>query len=216
MRYFARPGTLLTRVMCVSFALVMVVFMAACGSSGSATPAPTSSGPVNLTFWSWVPNIQTSVDLFNSTHPGIHVSLDTVTAGNNGTYAKMFTAIKANNAPDLGQVEYQFLPTFEATGGLLDMSPYLDSSVKSSFVNWAWNQSTQGSAVYAIPQDTGPMAMFYRADIFKKNNIPVPTTWAEYAADAVKLHAANPNYYITDFPSTDAGWFIGLIWQAGG
>ena len=216
MQYFTRPGTLLARMMSVCFALVMVIVMAACGGSSPTASTPTSSGPVNLTFWSWVPNIQTSVDLFNSTHPGIHVTLNTVTAGNNGTYAKMFTAIKANNAPDLGQVEYQFLPTFEATGGLLDMSPYLDSAVKSQFVGWTWNQSTQGNAVYAIPEDTGPMAMFYRADIFQKYNIPVPATWADYAAAAAKLHAANPNYYITDFPPKDAGWFIGLIWQAGG
>lgn len=219
MQYFSGSHairSLPARILAVCFALVVVVAMAACGGSGSSSPASTSSGPVNLTFWSWVPNIQTSVNLFNSTHPGIHVTLNSVTAGNNGTYAKMFTAIKANNAPDLGQIEYQFLPTFEATGGLLDMSPYLDSSLKSKFVGWTWNQSTLGNAIYAIPQDTGPMAMYYRSDIFKKYNISPPTTWAEYAADAVKLHAANPNYYITDFPPKDAGWFIGLIWQAGG
>lgn len=198
------------------FALAVVVALAACGGSSTATTPSGSSGPVNLTFWSWVPNIQTSIDLFNQTHPGIHVTLDSVTAGNNGTYAKMFTAIKANNAPDLGQIEYQFLPTFESTGGLLDMSPYLDSSLKSQFVGWTWNQSTLGNAIYAIPQDTGPMAMYYRSDIFKKYHLTPPTTWAQYAADAATLHAANPNYYITDFPPKDAGWFIGLIWQAGG
>jgi multiple sugar transport system substrate-binding protein len=216
MQYFSRPRTLLAKAMSVGFALMMVVVMAACGGASSTGSSSSSSGPVNLTFWSWVPNIQTSIDLFNSTHPGIHVTLNSVTAGNNGTYAKMFTAIKAHNAPDLGQIEYQFLPTFEATGGLLDMAPYLDGSIKNRFVGWTWNQSTLGNAIYAIPQDTGPMAMFYRADIFKKYNISPPTTWAEYAADAVKLHAANPNYYITDFPPKDAGWFIGLIWQAGG
>ena len=43
------------------------------------------------------------------------------------------------------------------------------------------------------------MALYYREDIFKKYNLPVPTTWAQYADDAAKLHAADPKVYITDF-----------------
>lgn len=194
---------------------LFLVVLSACGGGGSTGPAA-SSGPVNLTFWSWVPNLQTSVDLFNKTHSNIHVTWSSVPAGANGTYAKMFTAIKAGNAPDLGQVEYQFLPTFEATGGLADLSQYGASSLQSQFVPWTWGQVTQGSAVYAIPQDTGPMALFYRADIFEKYHLPVPKTWAQYADDAQKLHQADPNSYITDFPPKEAGQFIGYIWQGGG
>ena len=59
------------------------------------------------------------------------------------------------------------------------------------------------------------MSLFYRADVFKKYNLPVPTTWAQYADDAAKLHAANPNDYITDFPPKNPGQFSGYAWQAG-
>jgi multiple sugar transport system substrate-binding protein len=88
--------------------------------------------------------------------------------------------------------------------------------VKSGFVPWTWSQVTLGSAVYSIPEDSGPMALYYRADIFQKYNLPVPTTWAQYADDAAKLHAADPKVYITDFPPKEPGWFTGLVWQAGG
>ncbi len=197
------------------FAIATIVILSiALQACGSSTPA--SSGPVNLTFWSWVPGIQKSIDLFNSTHSNIHVTLNQVTAGNNGTYAKMLTALKAGNAPDLGQIEYQFLPTFESVGGLVDLSQYGASSLQSDFVPWTWKQVTVGSSIYAIPQDSGPEAMFYRKDLFTKYNLPVPTTWAQYQQDAVALHKADPTAYITDFPPKDAGWFIGLIWQAGG
>lgn len=195
----------------VMLTALFLLILSACGGSGG-----NGGGVVNLTFWSWVPNLQTSVDLFNKTHSNIHVTWDSVPAGANGTYAKMFTAIKASNAPDLGQVEYQFLPTFEATGGLLDLSQYGASSLQSDFVPWTWGQVTQGSAIYAIPQDSGPMAMFYRADLFAKYKLPVPTTWAQYADDAQKLHQADPNAYITDFPPKETGQFIGLVWQGGG
>ena len=42
------------------------------------------------------------------------------------------------------------------------------------------------------------MAMLYRKDIFDKHGITPPTTWAEFADAAKKLHAADPNVFITD------------------
>jgi multiple sugar transport system substrate-binding protein len=199
--------------------ILLMVALAACGggsSTGGATSSSSTSGGVaNLTFWSWVPGIDKSVALFNKTHPNIHVTLNNVGSGPT-EYNKLYTAIKANNEPDLGQVEFQVLPTFETTGSLIDMSAYGAGSVKDQFVPWTWNQVTLGNAIYAIPEDSGPMAMYYRADVFKKYNLPIPTTWAQYADDAVKLHAANPSEYITDFNPQQGGWFTGLEWQAGG
>jgi|SRR5579875_1644074 multiple sugar transport system substrate-binding protein len=219
MQRFSSPGRFrrsLGWLSSVSFALLIIASLAACGgSTTSSGGGGTTTGPVKLTFWSWVPGIDKSVALWNKTHPDIQVSWSNVGAGP-AEYDKLFTAIKANNEPDLGQVEFQYLPTFETTGGLVDMAPYGAASVQSDFVPWTWSQVTLGSSIYAIPQDSGPMAMFYRADIFKKYNLPVPTTWAQYADDAAKLHAADPNEYITDFPPKEPGWFTGLIWQAGG
>jgi multiple sugar transport system substrate-binding protein len=197
----------------VTVALILMLPLAACGGSSSGGGSP-STGPVTLTYWSWIPNIDKQVALFNKSHPNIHVNVANVGAGPD-EYNKLYTAIKANNTPDLAQVEFQLLPTFETTGGLLDLAPYDAASVKNQFAPWTWTQVTLGNSIYAIPQDTGPMAMFYRADIFKKYNLPVPTTWAQYADDAAKLHAANPNEYITDFPPKNPGQFAGLAWQAG-
>src|ERR1700722_9374179 len=188
--------------------------LAACGGSSPAQNQA-SGGKVTLTFWSWVPGISHSVNLWNKSHPDIHVNLNEVTSGAAGSYAKMFSALQAGNAPDLGQIEYATLPNFEHVGGVDDLSKYGASSVQADFVPWTWSQVTQGSGVYAIPQDTGPMGLFYRADLFKKYGLTVPTTWAQYLTDAKKLHAANPNAYIAAFPANDAQWFAGLAWQAG-
>src|SRR2546421_8569617 len=197
----------------VSIALVLMAPLAACG--GGSSSGSTSTGPVNLTFWSWVTGIDKSVALWNSSHPNIHVTVQNVGAGPT-EYNKLYTAIKANNEPDLGQVEFQLLPSFETTSSLVDLSQYGANDVKDQYVPWTWKQVTLGNAVYAIPQDSGPMGLFYRQDIFKKYNISVPTTWMQYADAAAKLHAADPNVYITDFPPRQPGWFTGLVWQAGG
>ncbi|HTK09413.1 MAG TPA: extracellular solute-binding protein [Ktedonobacteraceae bacterium] len=212
------PGGILQRkakvVTVLLFTSLLMGALAACGGNSSEA-ANTPSGPVNLTFWSWVTGIDKSIALFNKTHPNIQVKLSNVGSGPT-EYNKLSTAIKANNEPDLAQVEFQLLPTFEATGSLVDLSLYGANAVKDKFVPWTWGQVSLDNAVYAIPQDSGPMALYYREDIFKKYHIAVPTTWAQYADAAVKLHAADPNEYITDFPAREPGWFTGLVWQAGG
>ncbi len=200
----------------VSVALVIIASLAACGGGPSSGTGVTSSGPVNLTIWSWVPNgLEKSAALFNQAHPNIHITVSNVGAGP-VEYNKLFTAIKANNEPDMALMEYQYMPTFEATGALVDLSQYGANSVKDQFVPWTWNQSVLGNAVYMIPWDSGAMIMSYRADLFQKYHLPVPTTWAQYADDAAKLQAANPNDYITDFPPRQPGQFVGYVWQAGG
>ena len=199
----------------VILALVLMLPLTACGGSSSSGSTSTSSGPVTLTYWAWISSLPEQVALFNKTHPNIHVNLVNV-GSSQVEYDKLFTAIKAANEPDLAEVEFQALPTFETTGGLLDLAPYGAASVKDQFVPYTWSQVLLGNSILAIPQDTGPMGLWYRQDIFQKYNIPVPTTWAQFADDAAKLHAANPNYYITDFPPKGGAWFTGLQWQAGG
>jgi multiple sugar transport system substrate-binding protein len=69
--------------------------------------------------------------------------------------------------------------------------------------------------VYAIPQDTGPMALFYREDLFTQAGITeAPGTWEEYYQAAKQLKQAT-GAYITHFPQGDANWFTGLLWQRG-
>ena len=43
----------------------------------------------------------------------------------------------------------------------------------------------------------------------------MPATWAQFAADAAKVHKANPKQYLTYFAPNDGGWITGLLWQGG-
>jgi len=190
--------------------LGVVATLAACGTSSQ------SSGPVNLTFWSFNQQITEQAAIFNQTHPNIHVTALKEPSGPNQYYPKVISSVKAGNAPDVALIEYQYIPTMVANGALVDISKYGASSVQSQFDPGAWSQVIRGSAIYGIPQDTGPMGLFYRTDIYKKAGIASPpTTWAEFAVDAAKIHALGPNYYIVSFPPSSTGWFQSLMWQAG-
>ena len=100
--------------------------------------------PVTITFWTWPPNAQWEVNLFEQAHPDIKVNL--VNAGQ-GTpeYTKLRTALTAGTgAPDVVQIEYQYIPTFALTGKLVDMSKYGAGALKDQFVPWTWSQVTKG------------------------------------------------------------------------
>jgi multiple sugar transport system substrate-binding protein len=206
------------------------VVLAACGGGGGSsgsTSAPAQnvnqadidkamSTPTTLTFWTWVPDIAKEVAVFQQKYPAIKVNV--VNAGQ-GTpeYTKLRTALKAGTgAPDLAQMEFQYIPTFTLTKSLVDLRPYGAEADKSKFVDWTWKQvSGAGGEIWAYPQDTGPMGMLYRADIFDKYKISVPKTWDEFAASAKKLHDADPNVYLTNLAANQPGVWHGLQWQAG-
>lgn len=190
------------------------------GGASEASACEPSEGKVTLDYWSWVPGMEKAVALWNSENPDIQVKLKTTPAGNAGTYQNLSNALKADKAPDLGQIEYDSLASFRLKSGLRDIGTCEGvAGAEADFADWTWSQTTFGAGgedgVWAVPQDIGPMALFYRKDVFDKLGIPAPATWAEYEAAARKIKAAGKNQYVTHFSQTDPNWFTGLLWQNG-
>ena len=208
----------------VSTVAVAAVALSGCSttSSNSTTSAVSQADitkamnkATTLTFWTSVPNIQTEVDLFEKAYPKVKV--DVVNVGQGATYyTKLESAIQAGSgAPDIAQVEYTHVPSFVLGKDLLDLSPYGANDIKPDFTPSAWSLVSRGDTVYGIPQDSGPLGLLYRDDILKANNIATPTTWADFATAAEKLHTADPSTYLTNIPSSNGSAFLGLFQQAG-
>src|SRR5690606_32465060 len=104
---------------------------------------------------------------------------------------------------------------FVLTDTFVDLSKYGFGELEDDYTASTWNSVTVGDAIYGLPQDSGPMALFYNKTVFDQYGIAVPTTWDEYVAAAEKLHAADPAKYITN-DIGDPGFATSMIWQAGG
>ncbi|WP_369070618.1 ABC transporter substrate-binding protein [Kineococcus terrestris] len=212
-------------------ALASALALAACSGGdgggsddggGSAEPVSADqfeeamSTPTELTFWTWVPDIENQVAMFEEAYPEIDVNV--VNAGQGlDQYTALRTALRAGQgAPDVVQIEYQYISSFLVGGDLLDLSPYQGiSDLESQYPEWVWEQVTRDGAVYGIPQDTGPMGLLYRDDLFAEAGVAPPTTWDEFAQAARTYREAKPDSYITDFPPNQAGQMIGLMWANG-
>jgi multiple sugar transport system substrate-binding protein len=152
------------------------------------------------------------VALWNKKNPNIQVQTKNIS---NDQYGTIGNALKAGKAPDLAQVGYDELPNLRTQNAFVDASACsAATAAKSKFVPWTWSQTSfGGTGVFAFPQDTGPMALYVRSDIFTQHGLKIPKTWDEYAADAQQLHAADPKLSMTFFDPNNAEWFNGLLWQ---
>lgn len=198
------------------------LLLAACGGGGGSDGAkspgeckPAKDGEqVTLTFSSWVPGMQETVDLWNKENPDIQVEYKAVPDGQGGTYQAYSNQLKAGNAGDLGMVELDSMPSFRLQDGLMDIGgcPGVQDAA-AEFLPWTIEQVGFGEegAIFGIPQDVGPLAMYYRKDLFERARIPVPTTWEEFHAVAKQVKAKGG--LITNFPPDGPALFAGLAWQ---
>ena len=194
-----------------------LVMTTACSSSDDKSDGSGAKAgeKVELTYWTWAPNMDKIAEEWNAAHPDIHVTVNKQDGGDPAV-TKLLTAIKAGSgAPDIMQAEYQKIPTLVSANALADIVKEA-GGLKSKFPDSAWNGVTLGGeALYGVPQDSGPMMFYYRTDVFEKNGLQPPKTWDEYAAAARKIHAANKKQYLGTFSANDPGWFAGLSQQAG-
>jgi multiple sugar transport system substrate-binding protein len=218
--------------------LAAVALVAACGgssSSGGAAPASTKSGgssaspsasvlaggkscsssATKVTFWAWVPGMSRAVTAFNKSHPSICVTLENPGAGLD-EYTPLSNALKAGSgAPDVAEIEFDELPSFEVQKQVVNLVPYGADKYQSDFVPWAWQEVSQGSAVYAMPSDAGPAGFYYNSKLLAQYHLTPPATWAQFATESATLHKDNPKVYMANFSATDLQWLLTAMAQAG-
>ncbi|MFI8527359.1 ABC transporter substrate-binding protein [Promicromonospora sukumoe] len=169
----------------------------------------------DLLVWAWEPTLEHVVEDFEAEYPNVDVELANVGTGNDH-YVVLQNAIRAGSGvPDVAQVEYYALPQFSIAGSLADLAPLGASELDGTYSPGTWGSVTDGDAVYGLPIDSGPMALFYNARTFKEAGVEVPATWDEFVDAARKIHAHDDGtHLIAD--DGNAGFATSMIWQAGG
>ncbi|MGK9146276.1 extracellular solute-binding protein [Plantibacter flavus] len=194
--------------------------LAGCSTPGTVSPnagptiAPAVSGEkITLTYWAWLKDLQKVADVWNADHPNVQVEAVWIPGGNNGGYQKLYSALAAGGGPDLAQVEMRTLPEFLLVNGLVDLRRYGADEYASRYNETLWNQVSYVDGVYGIPQDSGPMALYFRPDLLERAGASVPTTWDEWMVTAAAVREAG--MYLECFALNDASWFAAMATQAG-
>ncbi|MFC4564316.1 ABC transporter substrate-binding protein [Nocardiopsis mangrovi] len=207
----------------VAAAAAVLLTLTACGGSGGGAEQSGDQSDIEaalqqettLTFWSWAPEIGQAVELFEEEYPAITVEV--VDSGQSAEqYTNLQNTIRAGSGgPDVAQIEYFALPQFALTESVVDLGDHGFGEYEDRFTASAWEQVRVGEGVYGVPQDTGPLALFYNADLLEEAGIEPPGTWADFAGAAERFQEENPDAFFTAIDPGDAGMVDSLMWQAG-
>jgi raffinose/stachyose/melibiose transport system substrate-binding protein len=234
----------ISKALAAGMAIVMMLSIAACGSStpaatststaaaSSAAPSSTAAEssapagePVKLTFW----HIQTTEPFpglmeewmknFSTENPNYTVE---VTAVQNDAFKqKLLISMSSNQTPDIfphwsGGPMNQYADE----GKIADLTTYMnENNYKDRFMTAAINQATYKDKIWAVPVENTSVAMFfYNKELFAKYNLQVPKTIKELEAlcDTLKKNGIIPFSLANKTQWTGSMYYMYLADRFGG
>jgi ABC-type glycerol-3-phosphate transport system substrate-binding protein len=181
-----------TKLLGTLLAVATAAGAAACASSGGSAAAGGGTQTVTIQYWTndTNPVEKQIVAAFNASHPTINVQL---TAYQTDTYlSALATAASNRSLPDvlfegLGDT---LAHEYEDAGLIENLTPYANQlGWSKEFSPLSVKLLTYKGQWYEEPLYDIAMGIFYRKDIFAKEHLAAPTTFAEFAADLTKLKA---------------------------
>ncbi|TKD70907.1 ABC transporter substrate-binding protein [Pseudalkalibacillus hwajinpoensis] len=168
----------------VSMLLVLSMFLAACGNSGSDGEAGDSN---KVTAWAWninVPVLEEAAKKFKEENPDFE--LEVVEMGTDDVYSKLTTGLQAGGKglPDIVLVEDDRVQGYMNAfpDAFVNVSDKGFDEMKDSFPSYKTELLSKDGAMYGFPFDGGPTGVFYRTDIFEEAGVNAEDikTWDDY------------------------------------
>lgn len=160
--------------------------------------------------------VRAAIADFTARHKGVDVTVDYIPIDTRAERVKAAFNDPAA-APDV--IEYGNTDTagYVADGGLADVSREFATWKDAEDLDATARRSvTVDGKVYGAPLFVGVRALYYRTDVLKDLGIPVPTTQAELAAAARKIHRARPELYGLVVGGAYTYGALPFLWAAGG
>ena len=206
------------KILPLAGALTAALLLASTACSSSGGGGDTTGGKVELTFWTWAPNMDKVVDGLERRqprHPGHGQQAGTAATRRSPSCSpppRPAAAPRTWCRPSTRRC-----PTLVSSRRARRHREPTCARPRRSSPHGVWNAVTLGTdAVYAIPQDTGPMMFYYRADVFTAARPPGPHHVGRVRRRRAQgAHRRTRRSTSATFSANDPGWFAGLSQQAG-
>jgi cellobiose transport system substrate-binding protein len=174
--------------------------LAGCGVFGSP-----ENRADKTTLWYWDQSIDDSIlAKTDKGVPGTHLVPDKI----GGSFrSKLLTTLAGHAyAPDITNINSDIATYFPDSDVFVDLYTLGARDLQDQYLSWKWDLGvTPQGRMIGFPIDTGPTAMMYRTDVFKKAGLPTdPDTlapmvasWDGYLDVGAKLAAKLPNTWLT-------------------
>src|SRR5581483_4689737 len=168
----------------------LLTTLAACGVTNSG-------GKIQLTLWYWDRSIDDNlIAQVGKVFPNIQLNAQKISDYDN----KVRTAMAGHNGvPDILGINSNVATYYPDEDQFYDLRTLGANDVQSQYLPWKWQLGVAPDGkMIAFPMDTGPTALFYRADIFAQAGLPTDPqqvsaqikTWDDYLQAAQKVKTA--------------------------
>lgn len=129
-----------------------------------------------------------TIDEYAALNPNIEIVHSAMPLDN--LKQKTRTAAAGNELPDVFfGLSYKVAESMALSGLLLDLTPYIDDSMKTEVKPGALNASTYEGKNFGFPDNMWTTIMYYNTEIMEANGLEIPTSTDEIIAAAKVLQA---------------------------
>jgi oligogalacturonide transport system substrate-binding protein len=148
---------------------------------------------------------------FEARYPTIRVHAEYT--GWAGHLERLTTQISGNTAPDLMQINWNWLVLFSRDGlGFYDLRQLAGEIDLAQFDADALAFGTVAGRLNALPISMAARLFYYNASTYERAGLPLPTTWEElFAAGPIFRSRLGPEYYPLDLNLQDVT-AVGRTW----
>src|SRR5262245_25383911 len=182
-----------------ALAVPVAMSLAACGDGDTGSgPAVDSTQPVQLSFFWWGGDARAKLTedalaLYTKKHP--NVTFKKTWQANQGYFDKLATLTAGNDAPDIFQIDDNYLTEYASRGATLDMTKYRESKKLdvSKFPESLWKYGEVDGKLAGLAFGENTQGLVYNKTKLQAAGVPEPTTgmswdafinWAEQAGTA--------------------------------
>lgn len=163
------------------------------GTAPSQAGGGTQAGPVHLKVWGWrqedVAAYKKIFKIYEDKHPG--VTVEYVPYKNTEYDTILKTGLTDSNGPDVAQLRsYGLLQPLASSGSLVPLDEAIPELTSFSKDVLDGARGEQDHKVYGVPFAIQTMHVMYNKDLYAKNGVQPPTTWAEMITGFEKLKKA--------------------------
>ena len=190
---------------------VVSIIMLSCNNNKEASTVPSELPTIDenteteITIWAWnvaARALTEMADIFMQKYPKIKVNVQEF--GGVQAYEKYGVVLASGKEiPDIMQIESDYVQTFTETypQRFMDLRNYINIEGQVDPSKMSTSYDSEGRLV-SIPWDSGPVAMFYRADMFQEAGIDPNSivTYDDFIKAGKQLQEKFPNVKMTGFP----------------
>ena len=190
--------------------MLILVLTISCGEKKESSKGAGAEKEITLRFSWWGGDARHKatldvIKLYEEKNPGVKIKAEY--SGWDGHFEKISTQITGNTAPDIMQIDYNWLYNFSKNGdGFYDINTLKDDFNLDNYDEQALSYTIINGKLNAIPVGMNGRAFFFNKSLYDKAGVEIPKTFDELlATDKIIKEKVSKDAKSLDITSTDSG-----------